>query len=255
VNAIVRKDEAPEANMLTHSAVTPHDLLRIAIESNADLDRLERLMDLQDRYDANQARKAFFDGMTEFKKAAPEILKRKQVSFGSGDKKTEYMHATLFDVCDAIVADLAERGFTHRWKTKQADAKIAVTCIITHKLGHSEETTLESGADQSGGKNSIQAIASAVQYLERYTLLAGVGLTTKDMDDDGRKAAAQFIIEPQGQEIIALIESTKTNLPDFLKYMGVTEVMSILAKDYDKAILALKAKEAANKKKAAEKKA
>jgi len=40
----------------------------------------------------------------------------------------------------------------------------------------------------SGNKNPIQAIASTVSYLERYTLLAITGLTTKDMDDDGKNA-------------------------------------------------------------------
>jgi hypothetical protein len=45
---------------------------------------------------------------------------------------------------------------------------------------------MNSGPDDSGGKNKIQAIASAKSYLERYTLLAITGLATKDMDDDGR---------------------------------------------------------------------
>lgn len=233
--------------------VTPHDLLRIAIEGGADLDRLEKLMDLQDRYDANQARKAFTEDMTEFKKAAPEIVKRNQVSFGSGDKKTEYKHAKLFDVCDAIVSSLANHGFTHRWKTEQLDGgQIVVTCVITHRLGHSEETALRSGADQSGGKNNIQAVASTLSYLQRYSLLSAVGLATKDMDDDGRGAGVEYINEDQGKEVNRLIGEAGEHIrAPFLKYMGGKEplptVMHILAKDYDKAVKKLKEKVAEKK--------
>ena len=60
---------------------------------------------------------------------------------------------------------------------------------MTHKQGHSEETELEAAADSSGGKNMIQAQASTITYLQRYTLLAATGLATKDqLDDDGRGA-------------------------------------------------------------------
>jgi hypothetical protein len=45
---------------------------------------------------------------------------------------------------------------------------------------------MEAAADISGSKNQIQAIGSAVTYLERYTLFASYGLASKDQDDDGK---------------------------------------------------------------------
>ena len=60
-----------------------------------------------------------------------------------------------------------------------------MTCILTHDMGHSEETSLEGSADNSGSKNSIQAIGSSVTYLERYSLLAATGLAVKNADNDG----------------------------------------------------------------------
>jgi hypothetical protein len=53
-------------------------------------------------------------------------------------------------------------------------------------MGHSEETTLKAIPDTSGSKNSIQAIGSTVTYLERYTLLAAMGMAAAGMDNDGR---------------------------------------------------------------------
>lgn len=62
---------------------------------------------------------------------------------------------------------------------------IKVTCIITHEAGHSTSTSLQSGRDDSGGKNNIQALGSAVKYLQRYTFISATGLAAQEMDDDG----------------------------------------------------------------------
>lgn len=147
---------------------------------------LHSLLALQKDYEANEARKAYVADMAAFKLNPPEIFKTKLVSYGEG--ATSYMHATLGDVCEKIMEGLAQHGFSHRWDTQQqTGGQIFVTCTLTHRLGHSESTTLNSSADTSGKKNNIQAMASAVSYLQRYTLLAASGLATKDMsDDDGR---------------------------------------------------------------------
>lgn len=166
-------------------AVTPVDLLRRALDSGADLDRLERLMDLQQRYEENEARKAYVADMAGFKMNPPEIIKDKLVSFSG----TSYTHATLGNVTQAIVEGLAKHGFSHRWDTEQQGANVSVTCILTHRTGHSERTTLTAAKDDSGKKNNIQQMASAITYLQRYTLLAATGLATKDQgDDDGAGA-------------------------------------------------------------------
>jgi hypothetical protein len=169
------------------AAATPADLLMHAMNSGADLDRLERLMDMQMKWEQREAHKAYTEAMAEFKRNAPTINQDKYVSFDTSKGTTAYAHATIGNVTGKIVGALAEHGFSHRWIPSRGEGgMIAVTCEITHKLGHSETTTLEAGLDQSGGKNNIQAMASTITYLERYTLLAATGLAVKDqMDDDG----------------------------------------------------------------------
>jgi hypothetical protein len=175
------------------SHATPADLVRYAMDSGADLDRLERLMDMQMKWEANEARKAYHLAMAQFKTNPPTIIKDKHVSFDTSKGRTEYDHATLGEVCEKIVAALAEHEFSHRWVPGKADnGCMKVTCIITHKLGYSEETELEAPFDQSGGKNNIQAMSSTVTYLQRYSLLAAVGLAPKEVpDDDGRSAGGR----------------------------------------------------------------
>lgn len=178
---------AEEPRRPERALTTPADLLTLALNNGADLDRLERLMTMQQAWEADQARKAYVDDMARFKAEPIEIGKDRHVSYRKKDGTlTEYDHASIGNVTATICAALARNGFAHRWITEQQDARIVVTCVITHRLGHSESTTLRAGADDSGGKNSIQAIASTVTYLQRYTLLSATGLATSDGDDDGR---------------------------------------------------------------------
>lgn len=164
--------------------LTPAALLSQALHSGAGIETMERLMAMQERWEANEARRAYVAAMAAFKADPPTVVKRRHVSFAN----TEYHHADLAEVCSAAIAGLAKHGLSHRWEVKQEDKTIAVSCVVTHQLGHAESVTISAAPDQSGGKNAIQAIASTVTYLERYTLLAITGLAAKDMDDDGRTA-------------------------------------------------------------------
>lgn len=173
------------AHTQASNMATPALLLQIAVEKGADLDRLERLMNMQIQWEEHQAKRAFVAAMAAFKSEDLRIYKDKQVSYTSKGGRTEYAHATLGNVVATIAPALARHGLSHRWETKQDRGFITVTCSLTHQDGHSESIALSSGADESGGKNSIQAIGSTVSYLQRYTLLAITGLATSDYDDDG----------------------------------------------------------------------
>lgn len=154
-----------------------------------DIVKLQQLFELKERHDQNEARKAYHAAMSEFKANPPRILKNARVHFQPKDKAAvDYKHATLDNVCDAVIGDLSKVGLSHRWTMKQDKEWIQVTCILTHALGHSEATSLQGFADVSGSKNPIQAIASTVTYLQRYTLLAACGLATTESDNDGRGA-------------------------------------------------------------------
>lgn len=168
-------------------ATTPARLLEMAVSQGADLEKLERLMALQERWEANEARKAYVAAMAAFKAEPMEILKRKLVEFRTRDGDvTSYHHAELSDVTDTVVPAMGKHGLSHRWDVAQKGNEITVSCTVTHALGHAESVAMSAMPDASGKKNAIQQMASAVTYLQRYTLLALTGMATKGMDDDGR---------------------------------------------------------------------
>ncbi|WP_167761441.1 ERF family protein [Duganella callida] len=179
---------APAAQPLAVVPTTPFELVAHAAARGASMEELRTFIELQERLEANQARKAYVAAMAEFKRNPPQIVKDKLVSFDGRDgSNTSYMHATLGSVCGAIVEGLGRQGFSHRWDTEQPPSgMVSVTCTITHSMGHSEVTRMQAPPDASGKKNAIQQIASTITYLQRYTLLAACGLATNEqMDDDG----------------------------------------------------------------------
>ena len=214
--------------------------INLAIETKADLPTIEKFMDLRERWEKNEARKAYNEAMTKFKANPPDIDKNRHVSYTTNSgKKTEYNHADLFNVTDKISSELSKYGLSASWTTAQADKTISVTCKISHVQGHFESTTLSSSPDDSGGKNSIQAIGSAVTYLQRYTLLALTGLATREQDNDGQQQA-EYISDKQKSMLVDMMNSKGVDEEKFLKYMKVDEWEKIPADQFNVAMTALK---------------
>jgi hypothetical protein len=222
---------------------SPAAMIRMAVEGKADLEKLEKLLALQERFEANEARKAYHRAMADFKANPPKIDKDKTVSFKTSVGTTTYNHATLANVTEKISAELSKHGLSASWTTKQNGAVI-VTCRITHEQGHSEETSLSAPADTSGSKNAIQAIGSTITYLERYTLLALTGLATYDQDDDGQAAGGpvEYIDQAQIKMLQDAAVELKMNKAKFLAYMGVTSLEQITKTAFSKAAALIEAR-------------
>lgn len=180
---IQKIEQTPPASNI----VTPVQLLQIAVSQNSDLDKLEKLMELQKQWESNEAKKAYHTAVAAFKTESILIIKNKSVSFKNNDNTTtSYDHASLDHVVEVIAPLLAKYGLTHSWSVSQGEGgRITVKCFLTHASGHSENVELTASPDDTGKKNNIQRIASTINYLERYTLLAITGLAARGQDDDG----------------------------------------------------------------------
>jgi len=229
--------EAPTAMVTTGNS--PIAAMELALNNNMDIDKLAKILDLQERWEKMEAKKAYTQAMAEFKANPPKINKDKSVSF----KQTQYNHASLGNVTEKINKSLAEHGLTAGWKTTQEQGSVTVTCTITHKLGYSESTSLTAGADNSGTKNSIQALGSSISYLQRYTILSLTGLATHDMDNDGQTSEPiQYVTVDQVTEITDKLKETKGDKVRFLKNFNASSIEAIPVAQYTRAINMLKAK-------------
>lgn len=175
------------------SVITPMDMLHSAITSGADIAVLEKLMALQERYEASQARKAFDTAMADAKAHMGTVHKTTKGNYGN--------YADFASVARHVDPVLSEHGLSYRFNVDQTEKSMKVTCIVRHRDGHFEETTLMSPVDTSGSKNAVQQIGSTQTYLQRYTLMAALGLAASK-DDDGHSSGIKF---ETGQTAAALV--------------------------------------------------
>ncbi len=235
---------------------TPMELLASAIERGMAPETIEKLMALQERYEASLARKEFDAAMAAAKAQIQPVIKNQKVKYPGKDGKpgTEYAHEDLAAIARAIDPILTKNGLSYRWRTSsEPNLPIKVTCIIAHRLGHSEETTLSAGADSSGSKNSIQAIGSTVTYLQRYTLKAALGLAAAKDDDGKATEEPEFITAEQVADLTKLIIDTGGDVAKFTEFAKVENLECIFANRYEAAVEAVKRAEVQRKAAAAKK--
>jgi hypothetical protein len=217
---------------------------RAALDPRVDIDKMERLIQMQERILATRSRAAFMEAFARMQQDLPTIKERGGIKDRAGNVQSRY--ALWEDINEAIKPVLAKHGFSLSFRTEQREGRIVVTGILGHQEGHREETTMELPHDSTGSKNAVQAIGSSTSYGKRYTAAALLNLTSRDggeKDDDGRAAGgAETISDEQADELIDLIEAVCANRQKFLAYLGVESLNQILAKDFKRAVDALKAK-------------
>lgn len=219
--------------LIKQEVTTPQDLISQAIDKGLGVAELEKLLDLQERWEATKARKAFFVAMADFQDKCPDLRKNKLVDFGPG--KASYHYAPLADIDRQIKTLMKECGLSKRWEIQDDKDIIKVTCLITHIDGHTERTTMQANPDESPGKNKIQARGSAIEYMKRYTLIGALGISTADNDIDGR-LPSQADLDKLHKDFMELYNQLIQIDSSYTKYSVDNWKGEVNAKNYVKAI-------------------
>lgn len=179
-----------------------------AAESGADLDRLDRLMGLHERWEDRQAEKAFNQAMADFRSESMTILKTKYVDIAGGAK---FWHAELGNIVEEVIPKMSKYGLFHTWiPGRRDDGQVEVSCVIKHALGkQSEPTTLFAPPDTGGKKSDIHAVLSTTTILQRYTFLLAIGLAPKGMDTNGAVPGADTVTVEKPKDFDLWAEDAK----------------------------------------------
>jgi len=243
---VIAIDHDPGSTAVQVTTPTPISMLDRALASGASTETLERLMALSERYEANQARRSFDEAIANAKAEIPPIQRNAK---GHNDR----MYLSFDQIARVVDPIITKHGLSYRFRTRQDD-RIHVTCVLAHKGGHFEETTLAAPADTSGSKNAIQSIGSTLTYLQRYSLVQSLGLAATN-DDDGHSAGPpvdgsfrdmvpdlDLVSYAQAMEIERLLEEVKGPLQIFLAWAGVEAVSQIPARKYKTVVARLQEK-------------
>ena len=190
MTAVVKIDTADQIPVVrSESEALLAVIARAAADPACDVDKMERLLNMQERVIGRQAKAEFDTAMAQMQSELPSIGERGGIKDRNGNIQSRY--ALWEDINAAIKPIMQKHGFALSFRTDFSDG-VTVSGVLSHKGGHREETSIKLPSDTSGSKNAVQAIGSSVSYGKRYTASALLNLTSHGEDDDGFKAGQKL---------------------------------------------------------------
>lgn len=234
-----QSSEVQQHSAMSETATIMSVIERVASNPDADITKLSAMLDMQERVLNRNAKQSFTADLAAMQLDLPRVVER-----GEGHNQAKY--ARLEDINDQIRPTLHKYGFAITFRVKHDEGKgIFITTVLSHREGHSEETTIPLAPDTSGSKNAVQAIGSTISYGKRYGICALLNISTGD-DDDGQSAdpthsGPETISREQTMHLMSLIQKAKTTPEWFCKKARVNAVHDLQAARYEGAVKMLEA--------------
>lgn len=191
MNAITKQQPETDNAPVEYAASLMDVIARAASDPNVDIDKMERLIALQERVEIRNAEVAFAEAFAEMQPELPIITMNGQIVH-KGAVISEF--SDWANINKAITPILKQFGFGLSFKQTKASAPnlVAVTAFLRHRKGHTDEGAVEGPNDTSGAKNAAQSVGSSLSYYKRYGGVLILNLTIEGEDDDGATAAPKM---------------------------------------------------------------
>ena len=218
---IVEQEQAPSQTDTVLAVIS-----RAATDEKVDIEKMERLLDMQERVMAKAAEAAFNRDMALLQSEMPTVAKEGKIEVNGQVRST---YAKFEDIVAATKPLLSQYGFSITFKSDIEGQVLTVTGTISHREGHSETTALPLPFDDSGVKNRVQQLGSSISYGKRYVFGMLTNVVTGD-DDDGVAADPDNTPEKMIQRLLKHQDVLREN---FASVMSITE--SLAVEDYSTA--------------------
>ncbi|MCC7463321.1 MAG: ERF family protein [Gammaproteobacteria bacterium] len=239
MNAIIER--APEAQSEARTIIQVIE--RAAMNPEVDIEKMERLLAMQERIHDRTAKAAYAAALAAMQPELPIIGERGGIRDRGGNIQSRY--ALWEDIVGIVTPILSRHGFALSFRTGNDANGVTVTGVLSHREGHSEQTSLTLPIDTSGNKNAVQSVGSSTSYGKRYTASALLNLRTGESDDDGQAGDGPVLVnEEQVANLEALISEVGANRAAFLKYIKVASLEQIPVASYESCVKLLQAKRA-----------
>lgn len=218
-------------------------IARAAADPAVDVDKMDRLLQMQERVLARQAEVEFNAAMAD---AQSEMGR---ISADATNPQTRSKYAS-YGKLDSVLRPIYTRhGFALSFD--EADSPkpdhVRVVCRVSHKAGHSHVYKTDMPADGKGAKGGdvmtkTHAVGAAKQYGMRYLLKGIFNVAIGDEDRDGNEHGEPTLTAKQVADMEALLSEVGADREKFLRYMKVASLGEILAKNHAAAVRAIEAK-------------
>lgn len=220
---------------------SPSEMITAAMASNADLEKLEKLLVLQERWEANEARKKYA------KSFAAAQAKIKAVTKSKLNRQTNSKYADLGDVIEEAQPIYTEEGFAVIFyegdTTKENHMRVCAD--ILHESGHKESYHYDVPLDGVGIKGNanmtgIHGKASSTSYGRRYLMCMIWNIPTGD-DSDGNTQQNQLVTEEDLLKLTEWINAAGKTQESVCKFLEISKLSDMTKPQYAKALSSLKA--------------
>lgn len=214
---------------------------RAARDPNIDIDKMERLLAMQERVLARDAETAFNDAMTD---AQSEMGR---ISADATNPQTRSNYAT-YGKLDKIVRPIyTKHGFSLSFDEGEAPKDkpqyVRILCHVSHRAGHTRVYHKDMPADGKGAKGGdvmtlTHATGAAQSYGMRYLLKGIFNVAIGEEDNDGNEDESPNITAKQVADLEALITEVRANKASLLRFAMCDRLDQIKAANY-KSLVAL----------------
>jgi hypothetical protein len=221
---------------LDREATIINVIARAASDPNTDVDKLERLLAMQERVLERAAEQAFNVAMREAQENMGPVLKNKE------NKETHSTYANLEQVSKLMDPIIYKHGFSMSFGTADCPYPnhYRVTCDVSHTGGFTKHYQADVPVDNTGPKGAqnktmTHGFGSALSYGRRYLKLLIFDVATTD--DDGRAAGnGRPISKEQFETLNGLADAVGADKPKLCQYMKIDALNELPAFSYDNAV-------------------
>jgi hypothetical protein len=159
------------------------EIMLRAIETG-NVDALEKLIDLRAKEEARQAQLTFEEEFANMQASFTPIKRTKK------NKGTSSNYAPLDELQKHFGPTISKHGFSYRWDEENYEGGKKTTMFISG-YGHTKENSFfVPQLEGTRAMNSVQVAASMSTYGQRYTFVAGFGITIEGEDTDASTGPA-----------------------------------------------------------------
>lgn len=205
--------------------VNPQQLIITALERNVPMEVLQKLLDMRERLQKEEAERFFRGSMSNFQAECP-IIKKTKVVMNKDGKSTRYKYAPIDSIVRQVQVLLDKHGLSFNSKTSIISDPfpgISATVQISHIMGHSEYSSFEVPMDKDAYMTEPQKWSSAATFAKRIAFCNGFGIITGDEDDDAAITGEDSEGNKEFLEMLAKLNALPEKIKDGFKILGYTK--------------------------------
>lgn len=195
----------------------------LAVNPDVDVDKVERLMQIQEKLQAKENEDSFNRVMAEVQSKIGTVLKNKL------NKQTNSNYADLQAIVTTVKPIYTSAGMALSFNTIPTEDQsfVRVVCYVTAE-GHTRTYEYDSPITDKGIAGKVMmttqhARGSAISYGRRYLVCLIFNIATDDDDGNSYLSNVEYITEEEEANLIALIEEVGADKAKFLKVLRIDE--------------------------------